>query len=199
MTAPRDRWHRLAGAVHDSNLPASDKAVFRYLLDKADYVTAALPPKFTPNQAGIARQTSHRLRQGKYAVGHLRRLGWLWTEGRTGPGRTLTYTLALGAGCNCAGRVHQSEPEPERVQPGPPTGATFGYRTGATNGCNAAGQVPNHTERALRGVVEGTVERECSVPGCGEPARLYPGGWRCEEHKPRPFSAETGTMRRAAP
>lgn len=30
------------------------------------------------------------------------------------------------------------------------------------------------------------VPGQCDTPGCGQDARLYPGGWRCEEHKPRP-------------
>ena len=155
--AARDRWHQLAGAIGASNLAASDKSVFRYLLDRADYATAELPPKFTPKQASIAKQTSHSIRQVKYAIGHLRRHGWLRAEGRTGPGRTLAYTLALGAGCDCPGRVHPPErvqrvqPErPERVQPEPVTGATFGHRSGATNGCNAAGQTVRQTRGTER-------------------------------------------------
>jgi len=30
------------------------------------------------------------------------------------------------------------------------------------------------------------VQHQCGTPGCGQGARLYPAGWRCEEHKPRP-------------
>lgn len=26
--------------------------------------------------------------------------------------------------------------------------------------------------------------RECSVPGCRRPSRLYAGGWRCDDHRP---------------
>jgi hypothetical protein len=43
MAAPKDRWHQLADAIQESNLPASDKSVYRLLLDRADYVTAVLP------------------------------------------------------------------------------------------------------------------------------------------------------------
>ena len=57
------RWHELAAAIGSSNMRASDKSVFRHLLDKADYATAVLPPKFTPKQAAIAKQTSHSLRR----------------------------------------------------------------------------------------------------------------------------------------
>ncbi len=61
--AAKDRWHQLADAIGTSNLPASDKSVFRYLLDRADYGTARLPAKFTPRQADIGRKTSHSRRQ----------------------------------------------------------------------------------------------------------------------------------------
>src|SRR5258708_9535433 len=46
----KDRWHQLADAVAASNMRASDKSVFRFLLDKADWATAELPPGFTPDQ-----------------------------------------------------------------------------------------------------------------------------------------------------
>jgi hypothetical protein len=118
--AVKNRWHQLADAISSSNMRASDKSVFRHLLDKADYATAILPPKFTPNQAAVAKRTSHSIRQVKYAIDHLRRHGWLRTGGRTGPGHTLTYTISLGTGCDCTGRVHS----PERVQPDRSTGAT---------------------------------------------------------------------------
>ena len=52
--APKDRWHELADAVQDSNLPASDKAVFRYLLDRSEYGTADLAARFTPLRTTIA-------------------------------------------------------------------------------------------------------------------------------------------------
>ena len=83
--AAKDRWHELADAIGASDLPASDKSVFRYLLDRADYGTAVLPAKFTPRQADIARKTSHSRRQVRYAIRHLERHKWLDVEGRTGP------------------------------------------------------------------------------------------------------------------
>lgn len=33
-------------------------------------------------------------------------------------------------------------------------------------------------------VPESTGSRSCTVPGCGAPARLYLGGWRCDPHAP---------------
>jgi hypothetical protein len=157
--AARDRWHELASAIQNSNLPASDKSVFRFLLDRANYGTAEMLDRFTPSQASIARQTSHSLRQVKYAIDHLRRHGWIKTEGATGPGRKLSYTLASGAGCDCTGRVHESE----RVQPETVTGATFGHRSGATNGCNAAAQSVVSTERQREGRVGRKPERDLAL------------------------------------
>ena len=202
MTAPRDRWHQLAAAIRDSNLTPADKHVFGYLLSAADFRTAELPARFTPTRKTIARKTSLSYSQVGYSTRHLERHGWLTAKGATGPGHPLEYGFALGRDCDCTGRVHAPRTVPTDTAT-LPTGrgdaASGWHRTLPTDTANAAGQTPNHTERAERRVVGGTVERGCSVPGCGEPARLYPGGWRCEAHRPRPFSAETGTMRRAAP
>jgi hypothetical protein len=179
-SAPISEWHRLLAAIKASNLAASDKAVYRLLLDKADYRTAELPARFAPRQAVIARETSLSLRQVKYATGHLRRHGWLTAKGKTAPGRTLEYSLAAGLPCDCTGRRHEAE----RVQPDSRTGATFGTRTRATNGCNAAGQSTVSTERQR----EERVERQSSAvpdwhkwpPGdvgpcarCCQPCRRY--------------------------
>ena len=136
MTAPggrreKDRWHQLADAIGASNLPASDKSVFRALLDRADYGTAVMQHRFTETQATIARKTSHSIRQVKYAVRHLELHGWLTVKGKTGPGRTLDYSLTIGASCDCTGRVHTAAAR-ERVQPAPATGATSTPRTVAT-------------------------------------------------------------------
>lgn len=30
----------------------------------------------------------------------------------------------------------------------------------------------------------------CNTPGCGEPGRPYPAGFRCDQHKPRPYLAK---------
>ena len=115
--AARDRWHQLAGAIGASNLAASDKSVFRYLLDRADYATAELPPKFTPKQASIAKQTSHSIRQVKYAIGHLRPHARLHACPRR--------------------RVRLSRPgSPARTGATGATGATRTGATGAGNGCN---------------------------------------------------------------
>jgi hypothetical protein len=94
----------------DSNLPASDKAVFRYLLDKANYDEAAhLPAGYTPRQADIARKTSITERQVRRAERHLEHHGWLEVGDaeRAGPGRTRSLALAFGAPCDCKGRVHE--------------------------------------------------------------------------------------------
>src|SRR5947208_11397458 len=100
------RCHDLADAIAESNLPASDKSVYRYLLDRADYATAELPARFTPKQAAIARKTSHSQRQVRYAIRHLEHHKWLTAEGRTGPGKPRQYVLSAGADCDCTGRVH---------------------------------------------------------------------------------------------
>jgi hypothetical protein len=36
------------------------------------------------------------------------------------------------------------------------------------------------------GAVPGGPVRECGVPGCTQPSRLYPCGWRCDGHAPGP-------------
>jgi hypothetical protein len=102
----RTRWHDLRDAIVDSNLPASDKAVYRYLLDKANYTTAELSAEHTPTRKVIARKTSLSYAQVGYSTGHLRRHGWLDAKGATGPGHPLEYRLALGVPCDCSGRVH---------------------------------------------------------------------------------------------
>src|SRR5512132_572149 len=80
MTSParreKDRWHQLADAIGASNLRASDKSVYRALLDRADYGTAVMQHRFTETQATIARKTSHSPRMVRYAIRHLERHGW---------------------------------------------------------------------------------------------------------------------------
>jgi len=180
VTAPggrreKDRWHQLADAIGASNLPASDKSVFRALLDRADYGTAVMQHRFTETQATIARKTSHSIRQVKYAVRHLELHGWLTVKGKTGPGRTLDYSLTIGASCDCTGRVHTAAAR-ERVQPAPATGATSTPRTVATDGGNASGQAPVRTGRHREGRGERRFEREPEpkpAPKYGpEPMRL---------------------------
>src|SRR2546430_17065966 len=103
----KDRWHQLADAVQDSNLPASDKSVFRYLLDRADYGTAVMRPMFTPTRQTIARKTSLSYSQVGYSTRHLQRHGWLTAGGRTGPGGPLDSTPPAGASVDSPGPVHQ--------------------------------------------------------------------------------------------
>ena len=106
MSAQRP-WYERRDAITRSNLPASDKAGFRCLLDKADYATAELPPKFTPAQKDIARQIGVTVRTVIRATQHLERHGWLQVTGTTGPGKTRRYTLSIGTDCDCTGRVHE--------------------------------------------------------------------------------------------
>jgi hypothetical protein len=138
LAASKDRWHQLADAIAASNMRESDKSVYRFLLDKADYATAELPPKFTPPRKVIARKTSVSLRQVSYAIEHLKRHGWLTATGTTGPGKTLVYTLLAGNSCDCTGRVHDQRQAPP-LPPSPTvtggngrqsTVATFGHRSG---------------------------------------------------------------------
>jgi hypothetical protein len=174
------RWHELREAILASNLPASDKAVYRLLLDKADYRTADLPAKFTPTREAIARQTSLSRSQAGYATRHLARHGWLALAGAAGPGRPRTYTLAAGTQCDCTGRRHTVPAAPtvatpqarapngvnaagqsaerdretaatETVSTEQPNGVTGRHRSVSTNGVNAAGQRPLFTERHREG------------------------------------------------
>lgn len=148
-----DRWHELADAIQASNLPASDKSVYRYLLDRSDYGTAVMPARFTPTEVSVGRKTSYSRRQVQYAVAHLRRHGWLLTKR---PSRKLAYEFDLGTMCDCTGRRH-----------GPQTGATETpdrrngcANTGATDRRNAVGQTAVPTERQREGRVGRKPERE---------------------------------------
>lgn len=106
MSAQRP-WYERRDTIMRSNLPPSDKAGFRCLLDKADYATAELPPEFTPTQKDIARQIRVTVLTVKRAMRHLERHGWLQVTGTTGPGKTRRYTLTVGTDCDCTGRVHE--------------------------------------------------------------------------------------------
>jgi hypothetical protein len=126
----KNRWHRLVDAIQASNLPPSDRSVFRFLLDKSNYGTGELPKQFTPSQSKIAKGTGLSPRMVRYALQHLRRHGWVASTGST---NKVQYTLAAGSLCDCAGRVHQqpSTTATERTrpvlvlrQPEPPTKAT---------------------------------------------------------------------------
>jgi hypothetical protein len=170
MRREKDRWYQLADAIGASNLRASDKSVYRALLDRADYGTAVMQHRFTETQATIARKTSHSPRMVRYAIRHLERHGWLTANGKTGPGRPLNYSLAAGSSCDCTGRVHQPEPDtpaPKRRQPQARTAATSTPRTAATNGGNAAGQTPVRTGRHREG--GGEKRSECKPESQPEP------------------------------
>jgi hypothetical protein len=185
MTNParreKDRWHQLADAIGASNLRASDKSVYRALLDRADNGTAVMQHRFTETQATIARKASHSPRMVRYAIRHLERHGWLTANGKTGPGRPLNYSLAAGSSCDCTGRVHQPKPDtpaPQRRQPQVRTAATSTPRTAATNGGNAAGQTPVRTGRHREGRGERQFERKPSTqpgPKYGPQPPLVPG------------------------
>jgi hypothetical protein len=177
-TAAKDRWHQLAGAIGDSNLPASDKAIFRYLLDKADWRTAELAERWTPTEAEIRRKTSHSLRQVKYAIEHLSRHGWITTGRGKADKRRRTYALAYGYACDCPGRRHTAA---KRVQPKPEKGATPAPQIGATDRCNAAGETPVSTERLREeGVREGP--ELCSIADFGPCTRCRASCIRYGEH-----------------
>jgi hypothetical protein len=203
---PPTRWVILRDAIKASSLPASDKAVYRALLDAADYTTAVLLPGFTPAQVKVAAETGLSRRQVQYAERHLELHGWLTVSGSTGPGKRRHYVLRDGGPCHCAGRVHEraqrerparverAQPEwPERAQPTGATGATFGHRSGATNGRNAAGQKPlspvSSTRQEERPMVENP---NCS--DCGAPisllryaqTRANPSGPVCVRCEPEP-------------
>lgn len=175
MTAPRNRWHQLADAMRNSNLPASDKHVFGYLLSTADFGTGELPARFTPTRKAIARKTSLSYSQVGYSTRHLGRHGWLTAKGATGPGRPLEYGFALGCDCDCTGRVHAPQTVPTdaaTVPTGRGNAASSWHRTLPTDTANAAGQALNHTERLREGKEEREAEREpLCIGGCGKPAR----------------------------
>lgn len=101
----KDRWHQLQDLIEASNMPASDTAVYNYLLKKSDWVSAQLQPQWTPTRAGISRATRVCLRQVHYSVAHLQRHGWLFVRGR----HKSLYTLMAGTNCDCTGRVHVAD------------------------------------------------------------------------------------------
>jgi len=162
------RWHELRNAIKASNLPASDRAVFRARLDHSDYGTGELPAKFTRAQSAVAREVGITVRQVKRAEWHLARHGWLKVTGTTGPGKTRRYVLALGTDCTCTGRVH----EPQRGTPTAATGDTMsperGTPTGDTSQVN--GRFPlRGNEREEERVPETITSNEKITPGKPEP------------------------------
>ncbi len=161
MAAPKDRWHQLADAIDASNLAASDKAVLRRLLDRADYGTAELPEKFAPKQADIARKASITPRQVRRSLRHAERHGWVTVGGATGRGHRLTYRLDIGGQCGCSGRVHEQKADTEHRKGG------HGVPLKAdTKGGHAAGQGTVPTERQREGRVGRKPEPQlapCSV------------------------------------
>jgi hypothetical protein len=165
--ATKDRWHELADAIGASNLPASDKSVFRLLLDRADYGTAILPAKFAPTEIAVGKRTSHSRRQVQYSVAHLRRHGWLKASRDTREDspdrRRLSYEFGVGTRCDCTGRVHTPRQK----------GATESTDrrnscadTGATDRRNAAGQTAVSTERHRQGGVERKLEPKSDLVLC---------------------------------
>jgi hypothetical protein len=156
--ATKDRWHQLADAIGASNLPASDKSVFRLLLDRADYGTAVLPAKFAPTEIAVGKRTSHSRRQVQYSVAHLRRHGWLKASRDTRQDspdrRRLRYEFGVGTTCDCTGRVHA----PRQKDATESTDRRNSCADiGATDRRNAAGETPSHTERHREGGGRGSL------------------------------------------
>jgi len=186
---PKSRWHQLKDEIIRSNLRASDKAVFRYLLDRAqcttkdgDYKSGDRLPRWTPDRLKIARETSICIRQVRYSVRHLERHGWITAtgtarNGRTAPGKKLAYALSIGDRCDCTGCVHDpgtgATGDSERRQRETVTAATFGHRSTATNGGNAAGQ----NRRQDRGITEEEEEGKLG-PSASEAVR-----WTAEQRE----------------
>ena len=163
--ATKDRWHELADAIGASNLPASDKSVFRLLLDRADYGTAVLPAKFAPTEIAFGKRTSHSRRQVQYSVAHLRRHEWLKASRDTREDapdrRRLRYEFGVGTTCDCTGRVH----EPRQKGATESTDRRNSCADiGATDRRNAASQTPNRTERHREGGGERKFEPKQESP-----------------------------------
>jgi hypothetical protein len=178
VTGPKDRWHQLADAISETNLPASDKAIFRYLLDKADWRTAELPARFTPLQQEIGRKTSHSPRQIRYSLTHLGQHGWLTTGRREDDKRRHTYALAYGWACDCPGRRHTAAKIAATE-----TGDSGNHcrQIAATDSGNAAGKRPVLTERLREeGVREGP--ELCSIADFGPCTRCRASCIRYGEH-----------------
>lgn len=141
------RWHDLRDAMKRSNMSAADKAVYRYLLDCADYATAELSPRYTPTRKAIARATSLSFSMVGKSTVHCGRHDWLEVKGATAPGRPLEYRLKFGSQCDCTGRVHHAGYH--RLQPA--NGATTYHRSVLTDGANATAQHTSSTERQREG------------------------------------------------
>lgn len=139
---PRSWWHQLQDAIERSNLPRSDRAVFRFYLSRASYESAELSARFTPAQEEAARATGYTVRQVRRAERHLEHHGWLKITGATGPGKVRSLKLTPGPDCHCgSGRVHD-HPSARGVRR---TEDTRDPRTADTNGGHAAGQSPDST------------------------------------------------------
>lgn len=85
-------------------LTTTDKAVFWALLHVADNDTCALPERFSPTMAELARWTSLGLSSVKRSVNHLVKHKWLARELGGGRGRKCRYQLAPGSPdleCRC--------------------------------------------------------------------------------------------------
>jgi hypothetical protein len=132
---PKSWWHQLDDAIDESDLPASDRAVFHRRVKRSDYSTGKLASGYVESQPEVARKTGLTRRQVQRAERHLELHGWLKFRGTTGPGKRRSITLAIGSDCDCTGRVHE-RPRVAR------TGDTIGTRTGDTNGRHVAGQRP---------------------------------------------------------
>jgi hypothetical protein len=169
VSRDKDRWHELDDAIDASNMPASDRAVYKARLKRADYGTGDLPRQFTDKQATVARKTGVSLRQVQYAERHLERHGWFQISGTTGPGKTRRYLLTAGLNCDCTGRRHEAQ-RTQRAGSTDATEATNGrnlcVRTDVTNGRNAAVQRPVPTERHREGEEGGGLKAETSAVGC---------------------------------
>jgi hypothetical protein len=137
----RSWWYQLQDAIERSNLPASDRAIFRFYLSRANYESAELSARFTPAQKEAARGTGYTLRQVRRSERHLEHHGWLKITGATGPGKVRSVALAPGLDCDHAGRVHD-QPTARGVRR---TEDTRAPRTEDTNGGHAAGQSPHST------------------------------------------------------
>jgi hypothetical protein len=203
VIAEKTREQELRNALGRARLPLAVRWLVVRLIDRADHGIAVIPGRFQFARGldGLAEWCVMPKSTTAAALAQAEFHGWV-TRHRAGPGRGHATSYQPGAGTDCLPGCpcrKASNDQTETVQPLD--------REVSRPSRNAAGHVGVLLEGSKEGEVgEGEPEREpgrktttCSTPRCGEPARLYPGGWRCEAHRPRPFSAETGTVRRAAP
>lgn len=96
------REQQLRRGIHSSGLPDGEVRVFMILLDKAEFGSAIMQPKFAPTVAELVKLCCRSRATVFRRLAHLERHGWVMPlDSGRGPNAKIIRHLQVGERCEC--------------------------------------------------------------------------------------------------